>query len=718
MNITDQSNTCINNSNWIWLPEREYPDLQKCDYNILDLEKKYPRLDTYGAAEFIRDYNFEKKVAKAEIKVCGDTYYRLFLNGEYLTTGPVAAGGDFLCLKQPRYYYYQPLTVFPESNKISFYALVLLGPVMQTEYSFGRGGFCLWAKLTFEDGTCEEIITDGLWKCRSADRYITPASYDQAVKENDFINAEIVESVWNLKQSFIPVMDEEVIIPNESSAITVPVGETVIKEIEFDKIYSAYIGLNISGKANIKAYYYEIPQLFSQTDCEKIHTEGALEYKSLHYHSVGFLKLEITNEDTNPIDVSPYLIFTHYPIGAEGEFVSSDGDLNKVYDVCKWTLKICRQTLHLDSPKHQEPLACAGDYAIETLMDSTCFDDMRLSEFDVMRIADNLVINNGRIFHTGYSMLWIQMLWDTYMFTANRDLLEYCADALNLLLNRFDSYLGSNGLLEKAPDYMFLDWNVVEGYTLHHPPKFLGQTALCMFYLGGLGYAAKVFNELNRTEHCKACLEKAENLKAAIEKNLYDKEVGLFFDGLPTDNCLPSNTWLPDNENKRHFSKHSNILAVLYGAVNGDNAKRILDRVIEDNTLPDIQPYFMHYMFGALTKENLMEPYFMQLLNRWKEIVAKCDKGLQEGWFAPDDNGDYPFDYSHAWGGTPAYYIPKTLLGLEVLEAGYKKIKILPKLYGLEWAKISIPTPFGMISCYLEKGKEPQLNVPEGIKVV
>ena len=86
--------------------------------------------------------------------------------------------------------------------------------------------------------------------------------------------------------------------------------------------------------------------------------------------------------------------------------------LNKVYEVCKWTLQICRQTLHLDSPKHQEPLACTGDYYIESLMTAFTFGDMRLAAFDVLRTADWLKENKGVMFHTSYSLIWVQMLYD------------------------------------------------------------------------------------------------------------------------------------------------------------------------------------------------------------------------------------------------------------------------------------------------------------------
>ena len=104
----------------------------------------------------------------------------------------------------------------------------------------------------------------------------------------------------------------------------------------------------------------------------------------------------------------------------------------------------------------------------------------------------------------------------------------------------------------------------------------------------------------------------------------------------------------------------------------------------------------------------------MKLLERWIPVVKECDKGLAEGWIAPEES--YSFDHSHAWGGTPAYQMPMAITGLEILEPGMKKLKFTPNLYGLEFAEIEIPTDYGMIYFRAEKGKDTIINVPDGIE--
>ena len=70
---------------------------------------------------------------------------------------------------------------------------------------------------------------------------------------------------------------------------------------------------------------------------------------------------------------------------------------------------------------------------------------------------------------------------------------------------------------------------------------------------------------------------------------------------------------------------------------------------MEDKSLSQAQPYFMHFIFNALAKTNLFNKYGITQLERWNTLMLENPSGLKEVW-----NG-FDCDYSHAWGGTPTY---------------------------------------------------------------
>lgn len=126
------------------------------------------------------------------------------------------------------------------------------------------------------------------------------------------------------------------------------------------------------------------------------------------------------------------------------------------------------------------------------------------------------------------------------------------------------------------------------------------------------------------------------------------------------------------------------------------------------------QPYFMHFVLEAINKVGLFEKYGLDTIRLWEKAIDNDKCALKEGWIPVNS---YAFDLSHAWGGSPTYQLPARLLGIDMIEPGWKKIKINPCLYGLDFAEISIPTPFGMFICRMDN-KETELHVPQGIEII
>ena len=705
---------------WIWLPEDKYPERQTTVPNTMG-GYDMGTLGNYTVVRCEKTYRTGKPIVSAEIRTSGDTFFRLYVNGKYAVSGPASVGGDFLSNERIRDQHYAVETVLDASHpglcdgQLEFSAVVRVCPVKMFEYSQAHGGFFLTAHVRFADGTKTVLRTDSDWNMTLLPAHTAPACYDGAKIPEEPVNAVRIQNRWHCLTSPIPSMTETLIHPKNDTVCVSP-GETVETELPLDMIYTGYPAVDVktSGKVKVELRCVETTEGGSAEHYVFTHDE---QYVSTVMHSAGKLRVKIVNDSEDAAELKFGFMASHFPVDCRAVTETDDETLNLVTEVCAHTLKYCRQTLHLDSGRHCEPMACTGDYYIETLMTMYTFGDMRLSAFDVRRTAQLLRYNDGRMFHTTYSLIWVQMLWDVYNITGEREILTDCEDALILLLERFETYLGENGMIEYPPDYMFVDWLIPDGISTHHPPKALGQTCLNMFYYGALQTAAKIWDTLGEDAIAEKQRKDAEKLHSAVDANLFDRERGLFFEGLNTPEREDRvHGWLPQNVEKRYYRKHANVLAAYFGFYDKKTNCDILHKVMNDDSLGLLQPYFTHFLLEAVYRNGLRDEYTLRILEQWKEPVLECPLGLAEGFHKPEPG--YSFDHSHAWGGTPAYSLPQALTGLRILEPGYKKISFDPSLLGLGSANVQIPTPFGMIEVKQKRDAEAEITVPNGIEVV
>ena len=690
--------------NWIWLPAKGYESNQTTYFNPLGASKPE---GNYTVCKLTKRYSFSCAPSKVEIVASADTAFLLLANDKAQLRGPAYSGGDFLDNDSPRRDYYSIRTELNLSEPyIDFCAYVRMMPYHLCEYSKGQGGFYLSGTVCLENGEKIELFTDESWDVQLLNSYTSPHFFDTKAQKSPVISAEIKEDIWQAETA--PILP---CVHNILGTYRLGVNnEKAIKTIEYDRVYAGYFKISAKASSELKVKITPFEVDVKQKSFECIFDRDDT-YYSLELTSLGGFDIEI--EGCGEVEI----IFetSHYPVFKKARIETSDKDLNTLMEICAHTLKYCRQLHHLDSPLHCEPLACVGDYYIEMLMTRYSFGEYSLCEFDLERIARTIKWRNGRYFHTTYSLIWVKMLYECYMQTGNRCLLESSREALDLLLSAFDSYMGGNSLVENPPDYMFIDWLFPDGISTHHPPKALGQSCLNMFYYGALCYAEKIYKVLGLDgERCKI---KAERLKVAILDQLYDKERGLFFEGLNTK--TPENMvyqYLPQNVKKRYYRKHANILACYFGIVNGKDAESLLERVYTDTSLGEVQPYFMHFWFEAVYKNGLCHKYTLPLLDAWKKALNECAKGLPEGFYPPEPS--YKFDYSHAWGGTPLYSLPQALCGLEILEPGYKKVRLNTQDLGLDSYYIEIPTPFGNIVLKKANGQNVNITLPNKIELV
>ena len=181
--------------------------------------------------------------------------------------------------------------------------------------------------------------------------------------------------------------------------------------------------------------------------------------------------------------------------------------------------------------------------------------------------------------------------------------------------------------------------------------------------------------------------------------------------------AVRSSAWNPtrglfrDTPGKDSFSQQANVMAVLTDAVPPADQAAVMARILSDRALTQSTYYFSYYQLEALRKAGLGERYIEQLAP-WRGML---DLGLTTVPETPEPTRSD----SHAWSAHPNYGLLATVLGVRPAEPGFKKVRIAPHLGPLQRAEGRVPHPLGVIALKLARteggGLRGEVILPEGL---
>ncbi len=161
-------------------------------------------------------------------------------------------------------------------------------------------------------------------------------------------------------------------------------------------------------------------------------------------------------------------------------------------------------------------------------------------------------------------------------------------------------------------------------------------------------------------------------------------------------NCFVSEKGLfAETPNKEKFSQHTNIMAILTDAIPQNEQKAMMQKILDDKSLIQTTIYYKFYLFNALQKVGMGNLY-TSLLDNW---TNQLDQGLTT--FAETDIE--PRSECHAWSASPNYHFLKIIAGIYPMSKHFKQIMIAPNFNGLNKFKAVMPHPKGEIVVDLKK---------------
>jgi hypothetical protein len=491
---------------------------------------------------------------------------------------------------------------------------------------------------------------------------------------------------------------------------------------EFTKLFAGYLQLHINGKAGqiVDCIYLEsLPQIREgKFNLEGIvtsenrpmdrfilgngdnHFEVAFSWKAFRY----VLLVLHPNPSTSEIK-NVYVLSRRYPSTLINRFNSSDLELNKIFDICQHTARICAQDAFVDSPSREQQ-QWIGDGRWTALVYFYLTGDAQLYRRMLIQIGQSQD-------HTGmikprhpddhnnippipaFALSWISAFYEYFLHTGDLNLAREWWPNINQLLAYFRKHVGSNGLLSNVPGWFFIDWG--------HPPKIMDVrrggfvAAINLQYIEALLFAAEISNALGQAQQSRTLHLQALELKEECRRLFWNQDLGAYVD------CVTNGA------QSTSVSEQTNSLALLflhgsgpYATVNltdhsEDYQKRvelIIQNVfscawkpeedIEHSTAPvPCSPFYMIRLLQGLALHEEHQLALDILKARYRIFLQADSTTTWEKWtlYRLDDHGIQHMDSaSHGWGASPILFLFKDLLGISPKDPGYKEFSFTPHL--------------------------------------
>lgn len=423
-------------------------------------------------------------------------------------------------------------------------------------------------------------------------------------------------------------------------------------------------------------------------------------YSTLDFGQTGFrfVKIELVEEGhisfKNIVAVSKM-----QDIPQQGYIKTNDELINKIFDTAIYTCYLNAQSGVLWDGIKRDRLVWSGDLNSEILTFLYTAGNIPhiKNSLAILRktTPKNVWMNNI----PSYSAWWVLNLYDYAFISGDLDFFNENLDYANEILAMLDDSVTDEGDMHfedvaKATNMVYyLDWMSFET-----PDAPIGTASLILHI--------------------------AQKLKNGTLKGLDEGRLESLVRKLDKYKTMPVNM------------KQTHAIQVLCGG-----AKENSVAFIEKEGSKGFSTFMSYFLFKALYESGskncieLIKEYYGGMLSRgattfwedfdvsWLEGSSRIDELPKDG--EKDIHGDYGaycykgFRHSlcHGWSSGVIAFMIEKMVGLQVVEAGYKKIRLTPDLMGLQYFEAKIPTPMGIIEIICDKNGV-KTTLPEGIELV
>lgn len=411
-------------------------------------------------------------------------------------------------------------------------------------------------------------------------------------------------------------------------------------------------------------------------------------FQPLWWRTFRYVEVEI-NTGKEALEINRlYSIFTAYPFEEKASFVSEDPLLSEIWKVGWHTQRLCAGETYFDCP-YYEQLQYVGDTRIQNLVSYYVSGDDRLmrkaiSDYCDSKMSFKLTQSRYPCYQpqviAPFSLYWVAMVYDYWMLQKDDDFIRSMIPAMLDVLQWFEARIDpSTSLLGHMEWWNFTDW--VDGvWKSGEAPGLYGanSSVINLQYVYTIQLASEVLNAYHMNGISDYYLDMSEKIGQAVLKSSWDSNMKL----------------IADTPEKKTFSQHANIMGILSGILQGNDAE-IMERILDDKTLAQCSYYYWFYLIQALDKAG-MAGNFPDMLTPWKKML---DRGLTTF----PEKADPTRSDCHAWSASPLYFYLSLICGIQPAEPGFNTVRIEPQLGRLKKIEAHFPHHSGDLYVNLQR---------------
>lgn len=373
-----------------------------------------------------------------------------------------------------------------------------------------------------------------------------------------------------------------------------------------------------------------------------------------------------------------------YPFDTEDStFVSSDSNLNQVYELSKNTIEALNVNFYTDSWTRERTNYEADAY-LQLMSTLYLMEDLSLGRYSMNYFEANRTWPTEWPF---YVVLAVHDAWrqtgDTEQVEAYFDNLEtkmptkWIDDATGLVRKTS----GSNGCSSQT-DCDIVDWPTSQrdGYQFRQV-----NTVVNALSYRAMRDMAAMAAEIGRDDRAAAYTAQADRLRDAMNERLYNAETGAYDDGMAADGTLTG-----------HSALHASAFALAFGIPEADQQERVAEYVASKGMACSV--YCAGFSITGLFSGGADDAAVAQLTDTgtssWMNMIALGAGSTAEAW---DPSQKSNLTYSHPWAASPAFHVPSGFFGIKPIDAGYATYSVRPAPGGVDFARITVPTVKGSI---------------------